>query len=202
AAGVLRRIHVVSSASPSNVRSDPRNPVTTDTARIPRSRRPAPAPSSKGAPPSRRRRVSFSKRLRRDRSLIIMTLPMVALLLVFAYVPILGTVIAFQDYSPFIGIRDSPCAALRHVARGMTDPAVWSTWKNTSVMPAGQLETEFPIPSALAMRMESILSAEVRTVLPAMVWLRHSFAWAVVASVFRESLGGAGLLSQFTRESG
>src|SRR5690625_6716480 len=92
-----------------------------------------------------------------------MTLPMVALLLVFAYVPILGNVIAFQDYSPFIGIRDSPWAGMRQFERVMTDPTFWNAVKNTLVITAFQLVFYFPIPIALAILLNSILSEKVRT---------------------------------------
>jgi putative aldouronate transport system permease protein len=50
-----------------------------------------------------RKRAGLRIRLRRDRSLVLMTLPAIALLLVFAYIPMLGNIVAFQDYSPFVG---------------------------------------------------------------------------------------------------
>ena len=47
-------------------------------------------------------KLSLRLRLRRDRTLILMTLPAVLLLLVFNYVPLLGNVVAFQDYDPYV----------------------------------------------------------------------------------------------------
>lgn len=174
----------------------------THTARSPEARQPARASRAGRPPRPQRRSVSFSKRLRRDRSLIIMTLPMVALLLVFAYIPIFGNVIAFQDYSPFIGIRDSPWAGLRQFERVIADPTFWNAVKNTLVITAFQLVFYFPIPIALAILLNSILSERVRTVIQSIVYLPHFFSWVVVVSVFHQILGGAGLLSQFTREFG
>lgn len=148
------------------------------------------------------RTVSFASKLRRDRSLILMTLPMVVLLMVFAYVPILGNVIAFQDYSPFIGIRNSPWAGTEQFARVLTDPLFWNAVKNTLVITAFQLVFYFPIPIALAILLNSILSEKVRTVIQSIVYLPHFFSWVVVVSIFHQILGGAGLLNQFTREFG
>ena len=176
--------------------------MSTDTERPSRPRRSARASDAGGPVRSGRRHVSFSKRLRRDRSLIIMTLPMVVLLLVFAYIPILGNVIAFQDYSPFIGIRDSPGAGMRHFERLLTDATFWNAVKNTLVITAFQLVFYFPIPIALAILLNSILSEKVRTVIQSIVYLPHFFSWVVVVSIFHQILGGAGLLSQFTREFG
>src|SRR5690625_2594010 len=173
-----------------------------DTSSPPRPRLPALRSCPSNTARMGRRPVTFSKRLRRDRSLIIMTLPMVVLLLVFAYIPILGNVIAFQDYSPFIGIRDSPWAGMRQFERLLTDTSFWNAVKNTLVITAFQLVFYFPIPIALAILLNSILSEKVRTVIQSVVYLPHFFSWVVVVSVFHQILGGAGLLSQFTREFG
>ncbi|HEY9337186.1 MAG TPA: sugar ABC transporter permease, partial [Kribbella sp.] len=53
------------------------------------------------------RGMGFRHRLRRDWPLLVMVLPVVVLLGVFHYFPTLGNVIAFQDYSPYAGIRGS-----------------------------------------------------------------------------------------------
>lgn len=174
--------------------------MSTDTAR-PSQRRSARATGAGGSVHPGRRPVSFSKRLRRDRSLIIMTLPMVVLLLVFAYIPILGNVIAFQDYSPFIGIRDSPGAGMRHFERLLTDSTFWNAVKNTLVITAFQLVFYFPIPIVLAILLNSILSERVRTVIQSIVYLPHFFSWVLVVTVFQQMLGGAGLLNRVLRDN-
>ncbi|MBT2675678.1 sugar ABC transporter permease, partial [Streptomyces sp. ISL-14] len=58
------------------------------------------ATGSAGERPSGK--LSLKVRLRRDRLLLLMTLPAIALVLLFNYVPILGNVVAFQDYDPYI----------------------------------------------------------------------------------------------------
>ena len=176
--------------------------MSTDTAPPVRAARPARARGKRGASRPAPRRVSLASRLRRDRTLILMALPMVVLLLIFAYIPILGNVIAFQDYSPFIGIRDSPWLGMQQFERVIADPLFWNAVKNTLVITAFQLVFYFPIPIALAILLNSVLSEKVRTVIQSIVYLPHFFSWVVVVSVFHQILGGAGLLSQFTREFG
>lgn len=58
------------------------------------------------------RTVPFTARLRRDYPLLIMVAPAVVLLLLFVYVPMLGNVIAFMDYQPYIPIAQSPWVGL------------------------------------------------------------------------------------------
>lgn len=148
------------------------------------------------------RRLSARMRLRRDRSLILMTIPAVLLLAVFAYVPILGNVVAFQDYSPFVGIRESPWVGFTNFARVFTDPAFWLAVKNTLVITAFQLVFFFPIPIALALLMNSLVRPAMRATIQAVVYLPHFFSWVLVVSVFQQILGGAGLLNQMLRSRG
>ena len=63
-----------------------------------------------GAKKRKRNKVpqqSFRSRLRRDKQMLLMMVPGVLFLLLFFYIPILGNVIAFQDYQPYLGIGDS-----------------------------------------------------------------------------------------------
>ena len=65
-----------------------------------------------------RQRLSLGRRLLRDRVLLLFALPGTALIIAFHYVPLLGNVIAFKDYQPFLGIGGSD----------------WSGWANFSVI--------------------------------------------------------------------
>ena len=64
-----------------------------------------------------RARTSTAARLRRDRVLVLDGVPGLAALLAFHYLPLLGNIIAFEDYQPFLGIIGSQWAGLREVRR-------------------------------------------------------------------------------------
>lgn len=152
--------------------------------------------------PAIRKRAGLRTRLRRDRSLVLMTLPAIALLVVFAYVPMLGNIVAFQDYSPFVGIPDSPFVGFDNFSRVLGDQAFWLAVTNTLVITAFQLVFFFPIPIVLAVLLNSLLSPALRSTIQAIVYLPHFFSWVLVVSVFQQVLGGAGLLSQSLRAHG
>ncbi|WP_247047332.1 ABC transporter permease [Arthrobacter rhizosphaerae] len=149
-----------------------------------------------------RKRAGLRTRLRRDRSLVLMTLPAIALLLVFAYIPMLGNIVAFQDYSPFVGIPDSPFVGLDNFTRVLGDQGFWHAVTNTLVITAFQLVFFFPIPIVLALLLNSLLSPALRSTIQAIVYLPHFFSWVLVVSVFQQVFGGAGLLSQSLRAQG
>jgi putative aldouronate transport system permease protein len=151
---------------------------------------------------AQRRRLRWHERLRRDRSLLIMTLPAVVLLVVFSYLPMLGLVTAFQQYDIYYGFNNSPMVGLDQFTRLFRDPLFWQALENTLVISAVQLVLYFPIPIVLALMLNSIMSAKVRSFVQAVVYLPHFFSWVLAITVFQYMLGGAGALNQFLRQNG
>ncbi len=149
-----------------------------------------------------RGKLSWRVKLRRDRSLLLMTLPALALLVVFSYLPMFGIVTAFQSYDIYSGFSASPFVGLAQFERLMTDPVFWHALENTLVLSAVQLVLYFPIPIALALLLNSILSGKVRSFVQAVVYLPHFFSWVLVITIFQQMLGGAGPLNMALREHG
>ncbi|WP_339131919.1 ABC transporter permease subunit [Streptomyces sp. f51] len=151
---------------------------------------------------------AFRLRLRRDRTLILMTLPAIALLLVFTYLPVLGNVVAFQDYDPYLGDNGfsamflSPWTGLENFRRIFADPGFWHAVQNTFVLFLLQLVLYFPIPVALALLINSVVRPRVRAVAQAVMYLPHFFSWVLVVTVFQQILGGAGIIAQTLRRHG
>ncbi|WP_431930765.1 ABC transporter permease [Nonomuraea jabiensis] len=138
-------------------------------------------------------------RLRRDRSLLIMVVPAVVLLLIFNYVPMVGVITAFQYYDPLTGIRDSDWAGLDQFQQLFADSRFWDALGNTLYLSFVQLILFFPIPIALALLLNSVLSERVRNFFQSVVYLPHFFSWVLVITIFQQMLGGAGVLNQFLR---
>lgn len=156
-------------------------------------------PPARSAAP---RRKSLWARLRQDRSLLLMSLPVVVLLIVFAYIPMLGNVVAFQEYSPYVGIPGSPFVGFDNFARLLQDPAFWHALTNTLTITAFQLVFFFPLPILLAILLNSLMQPWLRTLIQGIVFLPHFFSWVIIVTVFQQILGGAGLISQHLRDIG
>ncbi|MEU4607385.1 ABC transporter permease subunit [Kribbella sp. NPDC023972] len=165
------------------------------------------APAEAKRPPAPRRKrprggASLRHRWARDWPLLLMVLPVVVLLGVFHYFPTLGNVIAFQDYSPYVGIRGSEFIGFANFSRMFSEPAFWQAAANTLTITAVQLVFFFPIPIALALLLNSVLSAKLRNVIQGIVYLPHFFSWVLVVSLFQQMIGGGGLLAQSLRNNG
>lgn len=143
-----------------------------------------------------RRRLGVWARVKRDRSLLLMTLPGIVLVLVFAYLPLLGNIIAWQEYSPVHGFRGSPFIAWDNFVRLFNNPQFGLAVKNTLLITGFQLVFYFPIPIVLALLLNSVLSTRVRVFIQSVVYLPHFFSWVIVVTVFQQMFGGAGLINR------
>jgi putative aldouronate transport system permease protein len=170
-------------------------------------RRPAPDPvrggaARKGAPPVPVRKIGWRTRVKADRSLLIMVVPAVLLLVVFAYVAMLGNIIAWQDYSPYTGFIRSPYVAWANFQRVFSNPLFLDAVKNTLTITGFQLVFFFPVPIFLALLLNSVVSPRIRTSIQSVVYLPHFFSWVLVVTLFQQMFGGAGLVSQTLRQHG
>ncbi|MEV0907453.1 ABC transporter permease [Streptomyces hokutonensis] len=153
-------------------------------------------------------KLSWRLRFRRDRVLLLMTLPAVLLILVFNYLPILGNIVAFEDYDPYasdngiVSMLHSPWVALENFQQIFADSSFWNAVQNTLVLFFLQLILFFPIPILLALLINSVVRPRVRALSQAILYLPHFFSWVLVIAVFQQLLGGAGLFSQLLRQHG
>ncbi|MGW7686300.1 ABC transporter permease [Kribbella sp. NPDC054772] len=160
-------------------------------------------PSASAGPPARARRLSLAARIRRDRMLLLFAAPGMLLLLVFHYLPLLGNVIAFQDYLPFLGFRGSEWAGLHNFSVLVSgDSDFLTALRNTLVLSLIQTVFVFPIPILLALALNSLLSERVKKLVQSILYLPHFLSWVIVVSLFQQILGGSGMVNQFLRQQG
>lgn len=163
------------------------------------------APATRGRRAARtpaRRVVPWRSRMRRDWPLLVMVLPAVVLLITFAYVPMAGNVIAWQSYSPYVGILENPGVGWANFERVLANPQFWDATVNTLTITAFQLVFFFPVPIVLALLLNSVLTPWIRTSIQSIVYLPHFFSWVLVITIFQQTLGGAGLLNRVLRDLG
>lgn len=158
--------------------------------------------ASRKTRPQELRTVPLGKRLKRDWPLLVMVAPAVILLILFVYIPMGGNIIAWQAYSPYTGITGSPFIAWDNFVRVFETSSFWNAVVNTLTISAFQLVFFFPVPIALALLMNSILSPAIRTTIQSIVYLPHFFSWVLVVTIFQQVLGGAGLINRLLRQAG
>ncbi|HEU5472239.1 MAG TPA: ABC transporter permease subunit [Actinophytocola sp.] len=152
-------------------------------------------------PDTGRTRVTWRQRLGRDRVLVLVALPGIASLVLFHYLPLLGNVIAFKDYVPYIGILESEWVGLANFAVIVNgDPLFLNALGNTVIITLLQVLVVFPAPIALALLLNSLMSERIKRVVQSVLYLPHFLSWVIVVAIFQYMLGDAGLLNNFMRD--
>ena len=103
------------------------------------------------APPPRPRRRTWRYALRRDWQLYSLAILPLAFFLIFRYLPMLGNVIAWQNYSPYSGFINSTWAGWSNFERVFSNPLFLNAVGNTLTITAFQLVFFFPVPILLAL---------------------------------------------------
>jgi len=129
-------------------------------------------------------------------------LPGFIFFVVFRYLPLLGNVVAFQDYSPYLGFLASPWVGLDNFGAVLHDPAVGTALKNTLIINGLQILVYFPATISLALLLNSLMSQSVKRVVQSIVYLPYFIGWVVLVSVWQSVLGGDGLLNQTLNNHG
>jgi putative aldouronate transport system permease protein len=144
--------------------------------------------------------LSLGRRLLRDRVLLLFALPGVGLIIAFHYVPLLGNVIAFKDYQPFLGIGGSDWSGWENFSVIFNgDPVFLRALKNTLILTCLQSVFVFPAPILLALLLNSLFSERIKRIAQSILYLPHFMSWVIVVALFQQMLGGSGLLNNYLR---
>lgn len=151
-----------------------------------------------------RARRARERRTGRRRYLVplLMIAPGMIFYAIYYYLPILGNIIAFQDYLPFLGIRQSAFNGLANFQAMFQDVNFWYSVINTLEITVLQLIFFFPAPIILALILNSLLSNRIKRIIQSIVYIPHFISWVIVVILFQQIFGGAGLIAQVMRTHG
>ncbi|TCC25383.1 ABC transporter permease [Kribbella speibonae] len=157
-----------------------------------------------GTPAARAPRIrgELAARWHRDRVLLVLAVPGVIVLVLFHYLPLLGNVIAFQDYQPFLGISGSDFVGLSNFSVIFDgDPEFLNALVNTLVITMVQVLFVFPLPIALALVLNSMLNERAKRLAQSILYLPHFLSWVIVVALFQQMFGNGGMLNEWLRSA-
>jgi putative aldouronate transport system permease protein len=160
---------------------------------------PPPTPAAVFSPPASH---CLRAEWRRNWVVLALVVPGLLYFLIFYYVPLLGYVIAFQNYLPFLGFVDSPWVGLENFRDMFVDSAFWGGVNNTLTIALLQLVLSFPAPIAIALMIDSLTSTRIRRFIQSVVYLPHFISWVIIVSLFQQFLGGTGVVALSARGLG
>lgn len=136
---------------------------------------------AKTAPKSRWKHVMHG--LRRDKFLYLLIAPGVLFFLIFKYVPMWGVVIAFQDYSPYLGVTGSQWVGFDHFIRFFSNQDFYLLFRNTMAISLLSLVFFFPLPILLSLLLNELRNAVYKKWIQSIVYMPHFLSWVIIAGI-------------------
>lgn len=128
----------------------------------------------------------------RNKSLYIMVLPVLIFFILFHYKPMYGAIIAFKDYTPALGIAESPWGGLENFSRFFSSVYFGRLIRNTILLSVYSLIFGFPAPIILALLLNEVRSKKFKGLTQTVTYLPHFISMIVVT----------GMLVDFSMTSG
>lgn len=149
---------------------------------------------------------TFGKRLsedfRKHRAIYIMAIPMVLYYVLFHYIPMYGTVIAFKDYSPALGISGSPWVKFRNFSDFFSSVYFTRLIKNTLSINLKLLLFGFPIPIIFAILLNEVRFKPFLKCIQTVSYLPHFISTMVLCGMIVDFCARGGIITQLLQVFG
>jgi putative aldouronate transport system permease protein len=136
------------------------------------------------------------RRFKKEKALWLICGVALAWLIVFAYIPIGGIVIAFMNFIPGRALMDSPWVGLQHFRNFLALPDFMRILRNTLVISGLNLTIGFAAPIVFAILLNELFHKPFKRIVQTISYLPHFVSWVVVASIMTTLLGHAGIINE------
>ena len=120
----------------------------------------------------------------RYRILYLLSVPGILYFFLFKYVPLFGSVIAFQNYNIFKGITGSDWVGLEHFQKMFSHYDFLRILNNTILLGLYDLVIAFPVPILLAILLNEVRMIVFKRLLQTIVYMPHFLSWVVISGIF------------------
>ena len=126
------------------------------------------------------------KRVMDNWQIYLLLLPLMVWLFVFAYRPMRGLVMAFQNFSPFLGIENSPWVGFDNFQAllfGRGASMFWRAVRNTFTIGFYQLLFGFPAPIILAIMFHELKNGKFKNISQSILLLPNFLSEVIIAGI-------------------
>lgn len=144
------------------------------------------------------RRETGLRLIWKQRYLYLLLLPGLVYFIVYRYVPMLGSVIAFQDFNSIMGSKGfvySEWVGMAHFRKIFESPEVARVLWNTIVLSFLQIAFAFPVPIVLALLLNELKGKAFKKTVQSIIYLPHFLSWVVVIGMLSVFLQFHGILN-------
>ena len=126
----------------------------------------------------------------------LMLLPGIVLLLLFSVVPMLGIVIAFQDFTPEQGFFHSPWVGTDNFSFMVSLPDSEQIFINTIVISGSKLIAELVVAVIFALMLNEVRLTWYKRSMQTIVYLPHFMSWVILSGIILDIFSLQGIVNQ------
>lgn len=145
---------------------------------------------------------AIKKDFRRNWKLYLMVIPAIVCLILFAYMPMGGLLMAFENYKPKNGILGSQWVGLKHFKDFFTSFYFPRTMKNTLWISFLQLAIEFPATIIFALLLNEVVNTKFKRTIQTVSYMPNFISMVVISGIIIDFCSSRGaitsLVSVFT----
>ena len=143
------------------------------------------------------------RKIKSNIPLYVLLFPSIILLIMFAYIPMFGLVIAFKDYSPANGILNSPWVGFKYFTQFFNSVQFGTTMMNTLKISIYSILVGFPLPILLALLCNQLRTGKFKKVFQVTTYLPHFISTMVMCGMIILFLSpNSGLLANIFKSLG
>ncbi|WP_312876188.1 ABC transporter permease [Paenibacillus alginolyticus] len=132
-----------------------------------------------------------------------MILPGLLFFVIFKYIPLAGSIIAFQNYTPFKGMLGSDFVGFEHFVTLFSYPEFYRVLRNTLLISLYQLIFGFPAPLILALLLNEIRKVAVKRIMQTVLYVPHFLSWVILGGMMMSLLSpDSGLVNHILNSFG
>ena len=114
---------------------------------------------------------------------------------IFYYLPLVGWVMAFQNYKPVTGLLHSQFVGLEKFKLLFSDVAFLRVIRNTLAMGIINLVVTFVMAIVFAILLNEMASKGGKKVVQTISYLPHFLSWIIVTGILHDALSGTGIIN-------
>ena len=127
--------------------------------------------------------------------LYLMIFPILIYFFIFSYLPMVGIVIAFEDYSPALGIFKSAFVGLRNFRDFFGSYYIGRLIKNTLLISTSVLIFSFPCPIILALLLNEVHNRKYKKAIQTISYLPFFISLVVICGLIKSFTGPDGIVT-------
>ena len=128
----------------------------------------------------------YLRLMAKQKYLILMVLPGLAVILLFRYLPMYGILIAFKDYSIGREIWSSPWVGLKWFEHFFSNPLSWRLFRNTFLLGLWSLIVDFPDSIILALLLNEVRKTFFKRSVQSITYLPHFISFVIMVGILKE----------------